>query len=48
MTFGREEFYSNLIEKSAALGFPIIMNHPFVDGNKRTGYAAVETLLIFF
>ncbi len=46
MTFGREELYSSLIEKSAALGFSIIMNHPFVDGNKRTGHAAVETLLI--
>lgn len=46
MTFGGEELYSSLIEKSAALGFSIIMNHPFVDGNKRTGHAAVETLLI--
>ncbi|MGF1524694.1 MAG: type II toxin-antitoxin system death-on-curing family toxin [Leptolyngbyaceae cyanobacterium] len=48
MTFGGEELYSNLIEKSAALGFSIIMNHPFVDGNKRTGHAAVETLLIYY
>ena len=24
----------------------IIMNHPFVDGNKRTGHAAAETFLI--
>ena len=46
MTFGGEELYTSLIEKSAALGFSIIMNHPFVDGNKRTGHAAVETLLI--
>lgn len=46
MTFGGEELYSSLIEKSVALGFSIIMNHPFVDGNKRTGHAAVETLLI--
>ena len=46
MTFGRKELYPSLVEKSAALGFSIIMNHPFVDGNKRTGHAAVETLLI--
>ena len=46
MTFGGEELYSSLIEKSAALGFSIIMNHPFVDGNKRTGHAAVETFLV--
>ena len=46
MTFAGEELYSSLTEKSAALGFSIIMNHPFVDGNKRTGHAAVETLLI--
>lgn len=46
MTFGGEELYPGLLEKSAALGFSIIMNHPFVDGNKRTGHAAVETFLI--
>lgn len=46
MTFGGEELYLSLTEKSAALGFSIIMNHPFVDGNKRTGHAAVETLLV--
>jgi death-on-curing protein len=34
------------LEKAAALGFSIIMNHPFVDGNKRTGHAATETFLI--
>lgn len=46
MTFGGKELYPGLLEKSAALGFSIIMNHPFVDGNKRTGHAAVETFLI--
>jgi hypothetical protein len=34
MTFGGEDLYSSLFEKAAALGFSIIMNHPFVDGNK--------------
>lgn len=46
MTFDGIELYPNLLEKSAALGFSIIMNHPFVDGNKRTGHAATETFLI--
>jgi death-on-curing protein len=45
MTFGGEDLYPSLLEKAAALGFSIIMNHPFVDGNKRTGHAATETFL---
>jgi death on curing protein len=46
MTFGGKELYPSLLEKAAALGFSVIMNHPFVDGNKRTGHAATETFLI--
>jgi death on curing protein len=46
MTFAGEELYPNLVEKSAALGFSLMMNHPFVDGNKRIGHAAAETFLI--
>lgn len=46
MTFGGEDLYPSLFEKAAALGFSIIMNHPFVDGNKRTGHAAMETFLV--
>jgi death-on-curing protein len=46
MTFGGEDLYPSLIEKVAALGFSIIMNHPFVDGNKRTGHAVIETFLV--
>lgn len=46
MAFGGDDLYPSLIEKSAALGFSIIMNHPFVDGNKRTGHAAIETFLV--
>ena len=45
MTFGGEDLYPSLLKK-AALGFSIIMNHPFVDGNKRTGHAATETFLV--
>ena len=46
MTFGGEEPYPTIVEKAAALGFVLIKNHPFVDGNKRTGHAAMETFLI--
>jgi death-on-curing protein len=28
------------------LGFSLIQNHPFVDGNKRIGHAAMETTLV--
>ncbi len=46
MTFGGEDLYPSLLKKAAALGFSILMNHPFVDGNKRTGHAATETFLV--
>jgi death on curing protein len=46
MTFSGENLYPSLLDKAAALGFSIIMNHPFVDGNKRTGHAATETFLV--
>ena len=45
LTFGGEELYPTIAEKAAALGFSLIKNHPFVDGNKRTGHAAMETFL---
>jgi death on curing protein len=46
MTFGGEELYPTIIEKASVLGFSIIMNHPFIDGNKRAGHAAMETFLV--
>lgn len=46
MTFGGEDLYPSLLEKAAALGFSIIMNHPFVDGTERTSHAATETFLV--
>ena len=45
-TFGGEDLYPSLASKAAALGFSLIMNHPFVDGNKRVGHAASEALLM--
>jgi len=46
MTFGGAELYPTLVEKAVALGFSLIQNHPFIDGNKRTGHAAMETFLV--
>ena len=36
-TFGGKDLYPSLEEKAANLLYLIIKNHPFVDGNKRTG-----------
>ena len=46
MTFGDTELYPTIAEKAASLGFSLINNHPFVDGNKRTGHAAMEVFLV--
>lgn len=40
-----EEAYGTLAEKAAALFHSIICNYPFVDGNKRTAWAAMEIML---
>ena len=46
MTFAGDELYPSVAEKAAALGFSLVMNHPFIDGNKRLGHAAMETFLM--
>ena len=45
-TFADQDLYPSLAEKASALGFSLILNHPFVDGNKRIGHAAVEVFLV--
>ena len=45
-TFGGEDLYPTLAAKAACVGFSLIMNHPFIDGNKRIGHAALEALLM--
>ena len=45
-TFDGDNLYPTLIEKTAALIESIIVNHPFVDGNKRTGYTVLRTFLL--
>ena len=44
--FGGTELYPSLVERATALGFSLIKNHPFVDGNKRVGHAAMEVFLV--
>ena len=44
--FGGNELYPTIIEKAAALGFSLVMNQAFVDGNKRIGHYAMETFLV--
>ncbi|MDZ7959474.1 MAG: type II toxin-antitoxin system death-on-curing family toxin [Aulosira sp. DedQUE10] len=46
MTFGGEELYPTIVEKASALSFSLIKNHPFIDGNKRIGHAAMEVFLV--
>jgi death-on-curing protein len=46
MIFEGEELYPTLADKAAALGFSLINNHPFIDGNKRLGHAAIEVFLV--
>ncbi len=36
-TFDGNDLYENIFEKAASLMHSLIFNHPFVDGNKRTG-----------
>ena len=37
---------ADIASLAAAYAFGIIKNHPFLDGNKRTGYVVMETFLV--
>lgn len=43
--FGDREFYPTKEEKGARLGFALISNHAFVDGNKRIGVYVMLSFL---
>jgi death-on-curing protein len=46
MTFEGEDLYPDIAAKAAALMHSLVMNHPFVDGNKRVGaHAGILFLL---
>lgn len=44
--FGDVEFYPSPAEKAAAILESVVKNHPFVDGNKRTGYTLMRFTLL--
>jgi death-on-curing protein len=44
-TFDGQELYPDVFEKAAALMESLVNNHPFVDGNKRTGIACAVLFL---
>ena len=45
-TFDQQDLYPTPVEKAAAICESIIINHPFIDGNKQTAYALMRLILI--
>jgi death on curing protein len=45
-TFDGNDLYPSVLEKAASLIESILVNHPFIDGNKRTGYTVLRLYLI--
>lgn len=43
--FGDYEFYPTVTDKAVRLGYGLVVNHPFHDGNKRIGALAMLTML---
>jgi len=39
-------YYKDIVEEAAALWESLSQNHPFIDGNKRTAFAATYTFLM--
>lgn len=46
LTFDKKDLYPDIVTKASSLCFGLIMNHPFIDGNKRVGHAAMEIFLV--
>lgn len=44
-TFAEQDLYPTVLEKAARLGYGLICNHPFLDGNKRIGTHAMLVFL---
>ncbi|MBP9069176.1 MAG: type II toxin-antitoxin system death-on-curing family toxin [Bacteroidia bacterium] len=45
-TFDQKDLYSTTVDKAAAIFESLIINHPFVDGNKRTAYVVMKLVLM--
>ncbi len=44
-TFGGEYLHPTITTQAAAYLYHIAMNHPFIDGNKRSAFAVMDTFL---
>ena len=44
-SFGGEDLFPSLVEKAVRLGYGLVANHPFVDGNKRIGILVMLTFM---
>lgn len=45
-TFDQQELYPTAVDKAASILESIVVNHPFQDGNKRTGYTLMRLTLL--
>lgn len=45
-TFDAKDLYPESVDKAAAIFESIIINHPFIDGNKRTAYVLMRLMLL--
>ena len=45
-SFDGVDLHASLPAKTAALGFSLALNHPFLDGNKRVAHAVMEAFLM--
>jgi death-on-curing protein len=46
LTFEQTDLYPDAVTKATALCFSLVMNYPFVDGNKRVAHAAMEVFWV--
>jgi len=46
LTFEQTDLCPDAVTKATALCFSLVMNHPFVDGNKRVAHAAMDVFLL--
>ena len=44
-TFGGEFLHATIAQQAAAYLYHLAMNHPFIDGNKRTAFAVMDSFL---
>lgn len=44
-SFGGEDLFPSLLEKAVRLGYGLVANHPFIDGNKRIGILVMLTFM---